>query len=155
MIDNNTKAFFALLRAGLWGKDVILSPYGEIDFEEVCLLAEEQAVDGLVAAGLEHVIDVRIPQNIALTYAGRALQLERRNLAMNRYIETLIGDLREDGVYALLVKGQGIAQCYEKPLWRSCGDIDLFLSNEHYENAKIILAHKLLSLRLKLSKQDI
>ena len=38
-----------------------------------------------------------------------------------------------------MVKGQGIAQCYEKPLWRSCGDIDLFLSDENYERTKEVL----------------
>lgn len=35
-----------------------------------------------------------------------------------------------------LVKGQGVAQCYERPLWRSCGDVDLFFDAENYERAK-------------------
>ena len=43
-------------------------------------------------------------------------------------------------IYTLLVKGQGIAQCYSRPLWRSCGDIDLLLSKENYKKAKNVLA---------------
>ena len=31
---------------------------------------------GLVAAGLEHVIDVKVPQVWALQFAGQTLQLE-------------------------------------------------------------------------------
>ena len=51
------QAFFALLRAGLWEKDVRLVPYGEIDFSAILDLAEEQSVVGLLAAGIEHVVD--------------------------------------------------------------------------------------------------
>ena len=29
-----------------------------------------------------------------------------------------------------------MAQCYERPLWRSCGDVDFFLDDENYEKAK-------------------
>ncbi len=38
------------------------------------------------------------------------------------------------------MKGQGIAQCYERPLWRACGDVDFFLSDENYVKAKEYLA---------------
>lgn len=44
--DKNIVAFFALLRAGLWEKEVRLAPYGEIDFSAVLDLAEEQSVVG-------------------------------------------------------------------------------------------------------------
>ena len=135
-MNKNVDPFMALVRAGLWEKEVRLSPFGEIDFDKVYRLAEEQSVVGLVAAGIEHVVDVKIPQQVALSFAGMTLQLEPQNLAMNNYIETLIGDLRKVDVYALLMKGQGIAQCYERPLWRYCGDIDLLLSDSNYQRAK-------------------
>ena len=59
---------------------------------------------------------------------------------MNDYVACLINRLREDNVFAVLVKGQGIAQCYERPLWRACGDIDLLLDGENYERAKTMLS---------------
>ena len=55
---------------------------------------------------------------------------------MNVFISSLIDKMRAAGIYTLLVKGQGVAQCYEKPLWRACGDVDLFLSEENYAKAK-------------------
>jgi len=143
--DNNIKAFLELVRAGLWEKKVSLSSCGEIDFDKIYRLAQEQAVVGLLAAGMEHVTDVRVPQTLALTIAGEVLQLEQRNRAMNEFVARLIGDLRKSDVYSLLVKGQGIAQCYEKPLWRTCGDVDLLLSEEYYEKAKEFLIPSSLS----------
>ena len=137
MSDRN--AFFALLRAGLWEKDVELREYGAIDFSQVLRLAQEQSVVGLIAAGLERVKDVKIPQEWTLQFVGQTLQIEQCNKAMNVFVEGLIEKLRENDIYALLVKGQGIAQCYEKPLWRASGDVDLLLSDSNYEKAKRLL----------------
>ena len=138
-LDNNQLAFFELLRAGLWEKNARLSQYKDIDYSAIIRLAEEQSVVGLVAAGLEHVFDVNIPQQWALQFAGQAIRLEQRNKAMNAFIADLIEKLRKEDIYAILVKGQGIAQCYEKPLWRACGDVDLLLSESNYEKAKAFL----------------
>lgn len=139
-MDNNTQqAFFALVRAGLWEKEVRLLPYGEVDYSEVMRLAQVQAVVGLVVAGLEHITDVRVPQVWALQFAGQTIQLEQRNKAMNQFIADLITKMREADIYTLLVKGQGIAQCYERPQWRTSGDVDLLLSVENFEKAKTFL----------------
>ena len=137
--NTNTKAFFELVRAGLWEKEVRLSNYENIDFAEVYRLAEEQSVIGMVAAGIDHVVDVKVPQVWALQFASQTIQLEQRNEAMNVFIAGLIDKLRKENVYALLVKGQGVAQCYEKPLWRCSGDVDLFLSDENFQRAKSYL----------------
>ena len=138
-LDKNQQVFFDLLRAGLWEKDVLLSQYKDIDYSAIMRLAEEQAVVGLVAAGIEHVIDVKVLKEVILQFVGQALQLEQRNTAMNVFLAGIIEKLRKEGVYTLLLKGQGIAQCYERLLWRACGDVDLFLSNDNYKNAVNVL----------------
>ena len=137
--DNTIEAFFALIRGGLWEQEVSLSGFGEIDYDRILRLADEQAVVGLVAAGLEHVADAKIPKEVVLQLVGQALQLEQQNKAMNCFISKLVNRMRENGIYALLLKGQGIAQCYERPLWRSCGDVDFFLSDDNYNNSKQLL----------------
>ncbi len=129
-------AFFTLLRAGLWEKEVRLEPFGEVDFQAILDLAEEQSVVGLLAAGIEHVVDYRPAKKDVLPFIGQAMQLERRNQAMNYFIGVLVEKMREAGIYTVLVKGQGVAQCYERPLWRACGDVDFFLDDENYERAK-------------------
>ena len=139
-LDNNHEAFFALVRAGLWEKEIQLLPYEQINYNEINRLAEEQSVTGLIAAGFEHIVDVKAPQDEFLQFVGSALQIERQNLAMNEFIAKLIEKLREADVYTILMKGQGIAQCYERPLWRASGDVDLFMSDENYKKAVIFLS---------------
>lgn len=140
VLTNQTlNAFFSLVRAGLWEKEIYLSFFGDIDYKELYRLAEEQAVEGLVAAGIEHVTDVKIPKEVSLSFVGVALQLEQRNIQMNEFLGRLNGKIRDAGIYALVVKGQGVAQCYERPLWRACGDIDFLLGESNYENAKQLL----------------
>ena len=138
-LNKGKQVFFALLQAGLWEKEVRLAPYGEVDFSEILQLATEQSVVGLVAAGMEHVTDVNVPKEWALQFIGQTLQIEQRNKAMNAFVSELIERLRKADIYAILVKGQGIAQCYEKPLWRSSGDVDLLLNEDNYEKAKKLL----------------
>ena len=138
-MSNNQQAFIALLRAGLWEKEVRLLSYGDIDFAEVLRLAEEQSVVGLIAVGLEHVSDIKPDQNVVLRFIGLAMQLEQRNISMNNFIGVLVDKLRAEGIETLLMKGQGIAQCYERPLWRMCGDVDFLLSEDDYEKAKAYL----------------
>ena len=132
-------AFFALVSAGLWKEEILLSQFGEIDYATVMQLAEEQGVIGLVTAGLEQVRDVKIPQAWSLQFIGSTLQIEQRNKAMNQFIARLVKKLRAADIYTLLIKGQGVAQCYEKPLWRVPGDVDLYLSKDNYEKAKNFL----------------
>lgn len=134
--DKSILAFFDLLKAGLWEEGARLSSYAGVDLEKVCDLSHEQSVLGLVAAGFEHVTDAKLSKDIALAVAGEMLQLEQQNKAMNSFIATLTEKMNAVGVNSLLVKGQGIAQCYERPLWRSCGDVDLFLDRENYYKAK-------------------
>ena len=138
-LDKNTLAFLELVRAGLWEKEARLEQYGKVDFEEIYRLAGEQTVVGLVTAGFEHIQDVKTPQEIVLQCIGESLQLEQTNKAMNQFIEKIVGKMREEDIYTLLVKGQGIAQCYEKPLWRSSGDVDFLLSDSNYNKAKEFL----------------
>lgn len=132
---NSQDAFFALLRAGLWEKEVQLLPYNDIDYSQIIHIAEEQAVVGLVTAGLEHVSDVNVPQTVILLFVGKSMQIEQTNLAMNQFIVELVAKMNDEGICSILVKGQGLAQCYERPLWRASGDIDLLFDAKNYNKA--------------------
>lgn len=128
--------FLALLRAGLWEKEVRLSQYGDIDYLALMELAEEQSVIGLITAGLQKVTDIEIPEIELLQFVGSSLQIEQQNKEMNKFLAWLIEKFRENDIYAILIKGQGVAQCYERPLWRSSGDLDFYLSDDNFQKAK-------------------
>ena len=146
--DINQQAFFELLRVGLWSDgnpDIRID--GITDWNEVYQLAQEQSVQGIVLQGIEWFknhnlnpdFDLNIPKVLLLQWIGEVQVIEQRNKEMNVFIAELIEKLRKNGIYALLVKGQGIAQCYEKPLWRCSGDVDLLLSYDNYQKAKTLL----------------
>lgn len=140
--DKTQEQFLELVRAGLFpGKAARILAHGSaVDWDEIFMLAEEQSVLGLVAAGLEMLPSAeRPPQEALLQFIGSALQIEQQNNELNAYLAKLVGLLLQNDVYAILVKGQGIAQCYEKPLWRASGDIDLLLSDSNYEMVKKVL----------------
>ena len=142
-LDINIQAFFVLVRAGLWADipvhDTLFKVHGSehVDWENVYRLAEGQSVIGLVLAGIEHS-NIKPSQQLLLQWIGEVQMLEQQNLAMNDFLAKLIEKLREADVYAILVKGQGVAQCYERPLWRISGDIDLLLSEDNYKWAKSV-----------------
>lgn len=140
----DTGLFLELVSAGLWEycnfQSLRIKFQGDVDWEEVYRLASEQSVLGLVLAGIETLSnEQRPPKQVLLQWIGEVQMLEQQNKEMNGFIAALVDRMRKAGVYALLVKGQGIAQCYERPLWRSCGDVDLLLDRENYEKAKSFL----------------
>ncbi len=123
MSTNNQELFYKLVRAGLWENTMVndsrftVHDFEQVDWNEVYQLAEEQSVIGLILAGLE-LSTVKPPQELLLQWIGEVQMQEQRNLAMNRFVAKLIDKLRKEDVYAILVKGQGVAQCYERP----CGE---------------------------------
>lgn len=142
------EAFFTLVRAGLWGdvntnENLSHNSFENVDWGELHRLAEEQSVIGLIADAIDRfkaqVPGFKIPQEWALQFIGATLQIEQLNKAMNAFVAELIERLRKADIYAILVKGQGLAQCYEEPLWRASGDVDLLLSDTNYEKAKELL----------------
>ncbi len=142
-MNNYQNALLKLVRDGLWA-DIVSADLGyqgfaeSVDWEMVYQLSEEQSVIGIVLAGIEHS-NVKPPQELLLQWIGEVQLLEQQNKAMNQFIAELIEKMRVAGIYTLLVKGQGVAQCYKRPLWRSCGDVDFFLSGENYKKAKEFL----------------
>lgn len=137
--DNTTDALFSLIRAGLWEEDANISSLESVSLEWLIQQSEKQAVLGLLAAGLEHVKGVQIPKDYTLQLVGQVLEIEKRNKVMNIFLSEIIEKMRTADIYTLLVKGQGVAQCYKRPLWRISGDIDLLLSKVNYVKAKELL----------------
>ena len=138
-LTNTQQAFLELVRAGLWAGDESTDLGTEsLVWDKVYQFAAEQSVVGLVLAGVEHA-NVKLPQELLLQWIGEAQILEQQNLTMNKFIRDLFKRLLDANINAVLIKGQGVAQNYGNPLWRSCGDIDLLMDSENYEKAKALL----------------
>lgn len=149
-LDKSHKIFFELLKAGLWGG---LRPVQEfkslkvqdfVDWEKVYQLAQEQSLQGIVLQGVEELraknIELNVLKVLLLQWIGEVQVIEQRNKEMNVFLASLSEKLKAAQIKALLVKGQGIAQCYERPYWRASGDIDFLLDKENYERGKKFLS---------------
>lgn len=142
------KFYLELLRIGLKVDSVLDKDFNapvlkDLDWNEVYHLAQEQTVQGVVLQGIEELkakgIELCVPKILLLQWIGEVQVIEQWNEEMNAFVAKLIENLRKNDIYALLVKGQGVAQCYDNPLWRSSGDVDLFLSEDNYTKAKALL----------------
>ncbi len=131
--------FFSLLRAGLWEQNPGIPAEEPIDFEALFKVAEEQSVLGVVTAGIEHLEGREVSKYEVKDFMWQVIYLDDRNASMNAFIADLFKRLEGEGIRAMLVKGQGIAQCYERPMWRMSGDIDLLLDADNYLKAKAFL----------------
>lgn len=149
--NKNNNVFLAFVRAGLWEIGAQQLSFEEIDYSEVMSKARVQSVVGLVAAGLEHVEDFKETQPDVLEMVGQALLIEKRNIEVNTFIPKIVKRLKKDGIDALLVKGQGVAQCYHRPLWRASGDVDLLFDDDNYVKAKKVL----LPISYDIAKEDL
>jgi hypothetical protein len=109
------------------------------DFDCVYKIAQEQSVVGLLCAGMGKqggLSYFRLTDDQMGLVMGELMALEDINKGMNSFIRDIVGKMNERGIISSVVKGQGIAQCYENPLWRACGDVDFFLDEANYEKAK-------------------
>ena len=139
MINNTQKSFLELVKDGLWGNgNPIIRIDETTDWQEVYQLATEQSVLGLVLGGLEHS-NVKPPQPLLLQWIGEVQMIEHRNRAINLFVAELVEKMRFADIYTTLIKGQGVAQCYKKPLWRSAGDVDFCLNEENFVKAREFL----------------
>lgn len=94
---------------------------------------------GVVAAGIEHLKGREMRASELRDFLDTVIYLDKRNVSMDAFVGELFQRLEGAGIRALLVKGQGVAQCYERPLLRMSGDIDLLLDADNYLKAKAFL----------------
>ena len=133
--------FFALLRAGLWGKAPDASLFGAgTDWAALLAAAKKQSVQAVVLDGVQLLpADCRPPKPIYLQWCALSLHTEEQNELLNRELNHLYALMRANGIEPVLVKGQAVAQCYRHPEHRRCGDIDFYIGLEDYERANALL----------------
>lgn len=135
------KQFFELLKAGLWGTKPDLSLFeGIIDWKELYKCARKQALLGVIFDGVQELPKELMPERpVYLQWCNAALQIEDNNRLLNRELKNVYDLAKENGITAVLFKGQGVAQNYRNPLHRNCGDIDLYIGEKDFEKMNSLL----------------
>ncbi|MDR1683085.1 MAG: nucleotidyltransferase family protein [Candidatus Symbiothrix sp.] len=139
-------AFFALLKAGLWNNSPIPRNISltEDEWARLFSFSREQTVEGIIYDSILRLPpECFPPKSLMLKWTALITTIEARNKQMNELIEKLGGFFSRNNLNMYLLKGQGLAQCYDQPLHRVCGDIDwYFYPREAFGEANRLIAGK-------------
>ncbi|KEQ28182.1 hypothetical protein N180_00660 [Pedobacter antarcticus 4BY] len=147
MPDNKIhRALLSLLRSGLWGENenIISFPLSGEQWVQLYNFARQHTIEGIVFDGVQRLpFDMLPPRELMLKWAVKIDQIERRNMQMNVCIEEELNFFNGQGLYPVLLKGQGVAACYAVPEHRVCGDIDWYFEQKNqYQKANRILKQR-------------
>ena len=99
-----------------------------IDWNEMLVWAERQAIVGVVFEGIQKAGKaLEIPTDILFKWIGRGQQIEMQNRIVNKRCVELTEQLRNEGFDYCILKGQGNATMYPNPYSRTPGDIDVWI----------------------------
>lgn len=133
-------SFFNILRAGLWDEKVNCSVDSD-ELQDVLKLAKQQSVLGIV-------VNVILKNTDLMNYLPEGQEDKLRKVVMLNYgaysklsssLMKLIDVLDSGGIKPVLLKGHGLAQYYPVPELRQCGDIDIYVGPDQFDEAKHIL----------------
>lgn len=135
--------FLALLRSGLWGTPPDAELFkGNVDWKSILRIAIDQTVQIIVADGIETLPkELWPPKETILKLMMIRVKTEQMHKLLNTTLNQITEALNERNIPSVILKGQGVAQNYPRPTSRMCGDIDLYVGEDNYDQACNIIAN--------------
>lgn len=138
-----TRLFFALLRRATGGEEMFLPPITCEEWDEVFILAKQQALVGIVFRAIEKLpVECRPYRELLLKWWSIAEQIKRRSQLLYETAWQVEQRFAKDGFRGTILKGVGIATLYPEPLYRTPGDIDIWLDAEREDILAYVLKYK-------------
>ncbi|MFV0417418.1 MAG: nucleotidyltransferase family protein [Dysgonomonas sp.] len=136
-MNKTEQQFFALLRSGLWGKPIDTDLFTDtVDWEIILKTAQMQTVTGIVFDGISRLPKERQPSvSVMRKLYQTVIRIEQSHKLSNQCLTEIVSLLQSEGINPILLKGQGVAQNYLNPIYRQCGDIDLYIGKENYKKS--------------------
>lgn len=135
-------AFFALLRAGLWGvtpNPALFVDMGRKEWGALLQMAQKQAVLGLVYAGISRLPKEQMPESqLLLRLYGLVEQIRKQSTHIDAVTEEICGWLEAEGLEPMVLKGRSVGSFYADPDIRQSGDIDLFFHRDYDKVVDIV-----------------
>src|SRR5690606_7175966 len=127
-------AFYELLRSGLWNSPITYQdnfPLSKQEWTTLYLFSINHTVDGIVFDGIQKLdLELQPPKEILINWLVRTEKIEQRNDWMNNILLDQVDFFKSAGISPILLKGQGLAQCYINPNRRVSGDIDWYFADD-------------------------
>lgn len=121
--------FLSLLKSELWQTPLELS-LTHTEFLSVYELASKQTMLGVIADSLIRN-NVHLEREDVLKLLAIRSRIAASNKAVNKELVSLCGIFDDNGINAIVVKGQTIGRYYPNPLARTPGDIDFYCDKDN------------------------
>ncbi|MBP5257716.1 MAG: nucleotidyltransferase family protein [Prevotella sp.] len=153
-ISVNDKAMLYLLRCSLNGETPDEKMVAaDVEWNAIIQSARRQSVSALVGQPLRDVIDMQ-PERpdseaMAIECTTDIMSVVQNNNHLNKVLAEVTEVLRNGDLNPILLKGQGVARYYPRPLLRSAGDIDYYIGTENIDHAVDLLSSHFPNLEFK------
>lgn len=138
-----TELFFSLLRRATGSRDVIPTTISAKEWDEVFELAKQQALVGIIFCAIEKLDPAqRPPRQMLLKWWSIAEQIKQRSQLLKETARQVEQCFAKDGFRGTILKGVGMAALYPEPLYRTPGDIDIWLDAEREDIVAYVRKHK-------------
>ena len=127
------KVFFELIQVALGLRPSLSHSPSADEWAELYSMANKQLLIGVCFAGVHRLQQQRkeLPEMLYMTWMGMAVMIQQRNEVLNRRCVELQAKLSGDSVRSCVLKGQGVAQSYDKLAGlRQPGDIDVWVDTD-------------------------
>ncbi|MCQ2192522.1 MAG: nucleotidyltransferase family protein [Paludibacteraceae bacterium] len=132
-----TKIFFDLLRNALFATPIPTETWTEKwSWKPVLKAVEDHVLQTLVTEPLMALPDKVKPGFDVLSRYMQYVALNmQEHVRLNKDLVKVFSLLEQEGYKPVLMKGQGNATFYRNPMLRKCGDIDIFIGKNRYEES--------------------
>lgn len=120
--------FFKLLRFSLELEDTFCDVLSDKEWREIYKLCIKHSLAGIVFQGIERLPKDQVPQKeLLFQWYGVVEKIKTLNKIQNQRCVELTDLFHSAGFRTCVLKGQGTSLLYPKPLYRQCGDIDMWV----------------------------
>ena len=119
-----------LIQVALGYKQTLDRKLSKQEWDDIYEKSAQQAISGIVFYGIQRLPDDQWPDlELKLEWIGESEQIRHQNKHVNQQTSKIWKELKIDGLYAAILKGQGIATLYGNELGelRQSGDIDIWV----------------------------
>lgn len=125
-----------ILRSGCWNVKIGCC-IDLVGLKNVLNQAKQQSVQGIVINAIlqdsqfKHLLqsekEDKLRKSVMHNYGVYSM--------LNTSLLRIVDIFEQDGIRPVLLKGHGLAQYYPVPQLRQCGDLDIYIGSDQYENA--------------------
>lgn len=128
-MDDLRDMLFELIRIALGHQDRISRNLSAEEWLKVYQAAVKQSVVGICVEGMSKLPnEQKPPMELFLQWVGIVSQIQQQNEKLDRQTAKIWKQLKDDGLDAVILKGQGIAVEYGRlTTFRQSGDIDIWV----------------------------